>query len=218
METEKITALDRLHQELNKLEPAIKHIEKTVELTKIIKEIPNKHLAFVNEQKHIELSFKESLKDLASKEFNEVSSHISDESNKLKSLLIEIDSENKKLKEYINKLEGAVKQIDDYDFPLRLKSIEGDLSAIASGFNNVQGSLNNIQSDFSRFDRNETEHFNALKEVNSLHNKKIESLEKLNETKFDLVNSKIDKSSKINIILPVSIAILTIMIILLLVK
>jgi len=218
METEKITALDRLHQELNKLEPAIKHIEKTVELTNIIKEIPNKHLAFINEQKHIELSFKESLKDLASKEFNEVSTHISGESNKLKSLLIEIDSENKKLKEHINKLDGAVQQIDDYDFPLRLKSIEGDLSTMASGFNNVQGSLNNIQSDISRLDRNEAEHFNALKEINSLQNQKVENLTKSTETNFELLNSKLDKSSKINIIQLVSIAILTIMVILLLVK
>ena len=39
-----LKALDNLHRELERLEPAIKHVETAAEVTKIVKEIPQKHI------------------------------------------------------------------------------------------------------------------------------------------------------------------------------
>ena len=60
---------------------------------------------------------------------------------------------------------------------------------MASSFNNVQGNLNNIQGDITRFDRTEMEHFGQVKDkfaelnsttekINSVINKGLEDVKK----------------------------------------
>ena len=66
--TEVLSALESLHRELEKLEPAIKHVKAAQEVTRAVKGIPIKHLELLKEVKEIDARHKQELKVLFSQE------------------------------------------------------------------------------------------------------------------------------------------------------
>ena len=67
---EVITALESLHREIEKLEPAIKHVETAQQVTQTVKAIPQKHVELLTEVKNNDAKHKEELKNLFAKELS----------------------------------------------------------------------------------------------------------------------------------------------------
>ncbi len=65
---EVLTALESLHREIERLEPAIKHVETAQQVTQTVKAIPQKHLEFLQEVKGNDAKHKDELKNLFAKE------------------------------------------------------------------------------------------------------------------------------------------------------
>ena len=78
---EVLTALETLHREIEKLEPAIKHVEMALLVTQTVKEIPHKHVELMEEVKDNDTKHKNELKNLFTKELSSIS-----EENKLSKL------------------------------------------------------------------------------------------------------------------------------------
>ena len=58
---EVLQALETLHREIEKLEPAIRHVEMAEQVTQSVKQIPQKHLEFLKEVKSNDEKHKEEL-------------------------------------------------------------------------------------------------------------------------------------------------------------
>lgn len=143
---EQITsALEKLHSDLNELAPAIEHVKMAESVTKLVSEIPKKHIALLSEIEKVQKEYKSSFKAIVESEtkglFDEhkiIIKEIKKEQERINELISNVQN-------YINSIEEYLKNINAIDFPTRLNSIDNDISSISSASNNLQGSVNNLQ-------------------------------------------------------------------------
>lgn len=119
-----INALETLHRELEKLEPAIKHIEMAQLVTETVKTIPQKHLDLIREVKENDSFHKEELKELFIREINSLAA----ESKKLVKIaedklseIIENDAQYKG--ELLNIFSKELSEITEENKKLRASTI-----------------------------------------------------------------------------------------------
>lgn len=152
-----ISALESLHKELEKLEPAIKHVETAVEFTNIVKEIPEKHVKLIEEIKKDDASHKKELKEIFEKNL----SSIAEENRKLEKTTLEIQKQVKLEQESLavlkDKIQAFHEKIEKINFPERLDKIDA----------NVAGLMAAVQSINSRLDIVERNLTDRLKEIRS---------------------------------------------------
>lgn len=142
---EVLTALEALHRELNKIEPAIRHIETAIQVTEAVKSIPEKHLGLLEELKRNETSYKTELKDLFSKEL----SSLADENKKLQGTTSEIQKQVKIEQESLSKLKDTVQsfheRIEKVNFTERLDKLDTTVAGIMSAIQSVQSRLDALE-------------------------------------------------------------------------
>jgi hypothetical protein len=146
---EVITALESLHREIEKLEPAIKHVETAQLVTQTVKTIPQKHVELLTEIKNIDTKHKEDLKKLFTNEL----SNLTDENKKLQNTTVEIQNQVKLELEELNLLLMKVKafhqKVEQINFPERLDKLDATVSGIISSVQLVQGRLDIIERNVS---------------------------------------------------------------------
>lgn len=133
-----LNALEQLHQELNKLEPAIKHIETAQLVTQTVKDIPSKHLELLNDLKKLfadELVAITKENKLISKNTSEIQTEVTKE---LKEIAL--------LKEKIGSFHDKVVQIN---FPERLDKLDANIAGIMAAIQSTQSRLDNVERNLS---------------------------------------------------------------------
>lgn len=133
-----IEALESLHQELNKLEPAIKHIETAQQVTETVKVIPQKHLELINELKN---------------EFEKEIKRLTNESESIGNTTKELQKTVKSEIESVGQLRDAIKSFHDkivqINFPERLDKIDATVAGIMAAIQSTQSRLDNIERNLS---------------------------------------------------------------------
>jgi hypothetical protein len=143
---EVISALNKLHSELDRLEPALKHVETAMQVTNVVKEIPTKHLELMSVLSELDKAFKGELVKLLAKEIevikksnSEVTDNVSVLLEKLEGSLAKTDSLNSQIELFHNKVEKI-------NFPERLDKIDSTVAGINIGLQNLQTVLLNIST------------------------------------------------------------------------
>jgi chromosome segregation ATPase len=170
---EVLTALESLHREIEKLEPAIKHVETAQQVTQTVKAIPQKYVEFLQEVKGNDLKHKEELKNLFAKDL----SKLSEENKKLQKTTTEIQQQVKLEQETSNKFkEKLLQEVKESD-TLHKKELK-DLFAIElASISDENKKLLKTTSELQQQVKLETEALAKLKEtVQSFH----ERVEKIN--------------------------------------
>lgn len=146
---EVIAALESLHREIEKLEPAIKHVETAQQVTQTVKAIPQKHVELLQEVKSNDAKHKEELKNLFEKEL----SGFTEENKKLQKTTTEIQLQVKleqealaKLKETVQSFHGRVEKIN---FPERLDKLDANVAGIMAAIQSVQSRLDGLERNIS---------------------------------------------------------------------
>jgi predicted nuclease with TOPRIM domain len=120
---EVLTALESLHRELEKLEPAVKHIETAQLITQTIKLIPDKYMELIKDVKECDIKFKGELKALFEKEITEVSV----ETEMLQIITKEIQQQIKIELGDLSRLNETIKsfheRVEKINFPVRLDEL-----------------------------------------------------------------------------------------------
>ena len=133
-----LNALEELHQELNKLEPAIKHIEAAQQVILTAKGIPQKHLELINDLKEL---FSQELKVIA------------DENKKNSKTTSDLQVEVKKEIEELAKLRQVVALFHDkviqINFPERLDKVDANIAGIMAAIQSTQSRLDNVERNLS---------------------------------------------------------------------
>jgi chromosome segregation ATPase len=142
---EVLKELENLHQELEKLKPAIKHVEAAQQVTEVVKGIPQKHLDLLKEVKDSDIKHKNELKELFSGDLK----LITEEYRKLSKTTGEIQDQVKYEQKYLAELREAAKElykkIEDVHFPERLDKLDANVAGIMSGIQAVQNRLENLE-------------------------------------------------------------------------
>ncbi len=164
-----ITALEELHQELNKLEPAIKHIETAQFVSQSVKDIPKKHLELINDLKGL---FSDELKAITS-ENKSIFKTTTELQNEVRSELEDLS----KLRQVVESFHDKVAQIN---FPERLDKLDANIAGIMAAIQSTQSRLDNVERNLSDKMRDlsdrQKEEMNALKNTVNKNNKNQQTL------------------------------------------
>lgn len=168
-----INALESLHKELEKLEPAIKHVESAQLVTQIVKEIPQKHINLLAEIKSDDSRHKGELKEIFTKDL----SLIADENHKLEKTTSEIQKQVKLEQDALAALKDKIQAFHDkverINFPERLDKVDANVAGIMAAVQSIQSRLDTVERNLS----------DKLKEIRS----------EVKETRDD-INSKVKQS------------------------
>ena len=139
MASEKVLqSLETLHRELEKLGPAIEHVETAKKIAETVKDIPHKHFELIKSVKETDENFKkelkEQLKSEASKitvEVNQIIHSLKDAQGLLKSEIIDLE----KLKKTIKDFHVEIVRIN---FPERLDKMDANVAGIMAAVQAIQ--------------------------------------------------------------------------------
>jgi chromosome segregation ATPase len=146
---EVLTALESLHREIEKLEPAIKHVETAQQVTQTVKAIPQKHVELLQEVKSNDAKHKDELKNLFAKEL----SGFTEENKKLQKTTTEIQQQVKLEQEALAKLKETVQsfheRVEKINFPERLDKLDANVAGIMAAIQSVQSRLDGLERNIS---------------------------------------------------------------------
>ncbi len=144
-----LNALDSLHREIEKLEPAIKHVELALQVTQTVKDIPQKHIDLISEIKQGDANHKAELKNLFEQEFT-IFTH---ENKRLQQITSEIQQQVFLEQESLTKLKDTIQsfhdRIEKINFPERLDKLDANLAGIMSAVQAIQGRLDIVERNLS---------------------------------------------------------------------
>lgn len=144
-----LTALDKLHREIEKLEPAIRHVETAQQVTQTVKAIPQKHVELLQEVKSNDAKHKDELKNLFEKEL----SGFTEENKKLQKTTTEIQQQVKLEQEALAKLKETVQsfheRVEKINFPERLDKLDANVAGIMAAIQSVQSRLDGLERNIS---------------------------------------------------------------------
>ncbi|MBC8488719.1 MAG: hypothetical protein H8D45_22060 [Bacteroidetes bacterium] len=197
--------LEKLKTELDKLEPAVKHLQKADEnATALVNTFTNIHKEFTKHLQNIE----KSLSDANEKHQKQITKEIQESTKKINDATEQLSKSNSAFEKQIKALlsgyselsESAsrlIKKIDSIDFPSRLDKLDATVSSINQGLQNTQtriGDLErNLKDDIQAKTKDVTSKIDASE--NSLK-QRIDNFEKATTKEFEK-HSKENKLLKI---------------------
>jgi chromosome segregation ATPase len=146
---EVLSALEQLHKELEKLEPAIKHVETAQLVTETVKTIPQKHIELIKEVKDDDKKHKLELKELFTKELLS----LTEEGKRLSKTTEEIQKQIKIELEAITSLKDQVRlyheKVDKINFPERLDKLDANVAGLMAAIQSIHTRLDNLERNIA---------------------------------------------------------------------
>lgn len=135
---EVLASLETLHREIEKLEPAIKHVQTAQLVTQTVKTIPQKHVELLQEVKDHDIRHKEELKRLFAGEL----SGFMEENKRLQRATSDIQEQVKLEQSVLMKLKDTIQifheRVEKIAFPERLDKLDSTVAGIMAAIQSVQ--------------------------------------------------------------------------------
>lgn len=212
------THLEKLKNELEKLEPAVKHLQKADEnATALITAMNNIHKEFTKHLQNIEKTLADSnekhQKQLA-KEIQDSTKKINDASDKLIKSNLDFENQIKTLltehKRLVNAISNLIEKIEKVDFPSRLDKIDTTISSINYGLQNIQGRIGDIERNLKDYIRSVAKELYS--KVETTESSLIQKLEYNENSITNQFKNLYQKNKIIKILLFISIALIVFLI------
>src|SRR5690606_19042911 len=183
---EVLTALESLHREIEKLEPAIKHVETAQQVTQTVKAIPQKHVALLQEIKNNDAEHKEELKTLFAKEL----SGFTEENKRLQKTTTDIQQQVKLEQEALAKLKETVQsfheRVEKINFPERLDKLDANVAGIMAAIQSVQSRLDGLERNI----------VDRLREMHDYHKETRATFQSAVEQSKTALQTSVDTAAK----------------------
>jgi predicted nucleic acid-binding Zn-ribbon protein len=212
------THLEKLKAELEKLEPAVKHLQKADEnATVLIASLTNIHKEFTKHLQNIEKSLadaNEKHQKQLTKEIQEATKKVNDASEQLTKSNASFELQIKTLISKYASLGDAtaelVRTIDTIDFPRRLEKLSDDAQLIYRSVQATQTNLANLERKLTGEILSKTkELFSKLDFIKNSLDQKLESIDELLKTQFEK-QSKENKLLKILLFVSIGMSVIII--------
>lgn len=191
--------LEKLKVELNKLEPAVKHLQKADEnATALISAVSTIHKEYSKHLQAIEKLLVDSNKD----HHKQISKDIQDSTTKLNDLGEKITKSFKSVEKEVKDLldeykflssetEKLVNKIDKVDFPTRLDKLDATVSSINQGLQNTQQRLGDIERNIKDdLTAKQKELTSRIESAENATKQRIDNLEKEFTKMFERVSKE----------------------------
>jgi len=142
---EVLSALDTLHRELEKLEPAIKHVETAQQITQTVKGIPQKHVELLSEVKNNDARHKGELKDIFLKELDGLVAVNNKQQKITDEILQQVKVEQQALEKLMNTVQSFHDRVEKINFPERLDKLDANVAGIMAAIQSIQGRLDTLE-------------------------------------------------------------------------
>ena len=146
---EVLQALETLHREIEKLEPAIRHVEMAEQVTQSVKQIPQKHLEFLKEIKSNDEKHKEELISLFATEI----ASLSNANKKLQKTSADLQEqvllEQEAHSKLIESVQSFYNRVDKINFPERLDKLDVNVAGIMAAIQSVQSRLDALERNIT---------------------------------------------------------------------
>jgi hypothetical protein len=142
---EVLSALETLHKEIDKLQPAIRHVEAAVTLTQTLEKLPEKHLEFLDALKDRDIAHKDEIEIVFKERLNTVTATTEVLQKAVDDTLNQISTQieqNEALLASITEYYTLIKQIN---FPERLDKLDSTVAGIMAAVQVVQSRLDNLE-------------------------------------------------------------------------
>jgi len=146
---EVLAALETLHREIEKLEPAIKHVETALQVTQTVKSIPQKHIELIKEVKEIDMHHKKELQNVFSKELGLLTGEFRNLGKATEEIQQQVKYEQKYLAELREKTVALYTGIEKVNFPERLDKLDANVSGIMAAVQSVQSRLDMLERNLA---------------------------------------------------------------------
>lgn len=146
---EVLSALESLHRELEKLEPAIKHIEAAQEVMKSAKSITSKHHELIEDVKKSDTSHKRELLKIFDQEIKilgKENKELSDNTKRIQAQLNKELTEMTLLREAISEFYVRIEKIN---FPERMDKLDANISGIMAAVQSIQSRLDILETNIT---------------------------------------------------------------------
>jgi chromosome segregation ATPase len=142
---EVLIALDSLHKELSRLQPAIKHVETAELVIKTVESVPQLHLDLLERIKEDDRIHKDSLKELFKTELADITT----ETRKIANVTAQLQDQMKIELDEIGKLRDTIKafhdKVDRINFPERLDKLDVTIAGIMTAVHSLHSRLESIE-------------------------------------------------------------------------
>jgi uncharacterized phage infection (PIP) family protein YhgE len=212
------THLEKLKTELDKLEPAVKHLQKADENTTVlVNTLTNIHKEFTKHLQNIE----KSLSDANEKHQKQLTTEIQESIKKLSDSneqFLKSNSSFEKqirvlLSEYFGLRESTlklIKRIESIDFPARLDKLDASVSSINQGLQNTQTRIGDLERNLKDDIQAKTNDVTLkITTSESSLNQRINNFEKIAITQFEKL-TKENKLLKVLLIVSIGLSVLII--------
>lgn len=146
---EVLAALDKLHREIEKLEPAIRHVESAQEVTRIAGGIPARHLELLNALRDADTQHKSELLSA----FHEELSSLTNENVVLQrvtgSMQEQVQSELDELAALRDTVSAYYERIEKINFPERLDKLDASVAGLMAATQAIQSRLDGLERNLS---------------------------------------------------------------------
>ena len=212
------THLEKLKAELEKLEPAVKHLQKADEnATVLIASLTNIHKEFTKHLQNIEKSLadaNEKHQKQLTKEIQEATKKVNDASEQLTKSNASFELQIKTLISKYASLGDATAELvrtkDTIDFPRRLEILSDDAQLIYRSVQATQTNLANLERKLTGEILSKTkELFSKLDFIKNSLDQKLESIDELLKTQFEK-QSKENKLLKILLFVSIGMSVIII--------
>jgi hypothetical protein len=146
---EVLTALEALHREIEKLEPAIKHVETALAVTKVVKDIPQKHIELLKQIKESDQNQKKELTEVFSKELRLLTEEFRKIGKDTEEIQKQVKYEQKYLAELREKTVKLYAEIEKINFPERIDRLDANVAGIMSAVQAIQGRLDMVERNIT---------------------------------------------------------------------
>jgi chromosome segregation ATPase len=146
---EVITALESLHRELDKLEPAIKHVELAQQVTQTLKDIPIKHIELINELKDTDIRYKVELNEIFSNELIALTEQTKALQKTTSDIQQQIQSDLETLKQLQETVQNFHEKVAKINFPERLDRLDANVAGIMAAVQSVQSRLDGMERNLT---------------------------------------------------------------------
>ncbi|MCC9168138.1 hypothetical protein [Pontibacter harenae] len=144
---EVLSALDKLHKELDKLEPAIKHVETAQQITQSVKGIPQKHLDLLKEIKEEDTKYKNQLRELFTLELAKITKEHQVLNNITADIQTHVKTEQKALGDLKESVLAYHDKVEEINFPERFIKLESNLNELAKVVKILQNNLDKMDQN-----------------------------------------------------------------------
>jgi chromosome segregation ATPase len=146
---EVLSALDTLHREIEKLEPAIRHVESAQEVTRIVGGIPAKHLELLNALREADVEHKSELLSAFRGELSSLTNENVVLQRVTGSMQAQVQSELTELAALRDRVSAFYERIEKINFPERLDKLDASVAGLMAATQAIQSRLDGLERNLS---------------------------------------------------------------------